>query len=152
VIPQRIEREILIHAPIDVVWAVVTEPQHISGWFSDAAELDLTPGGTAALHWDTHGTVHGRVEHVEPPHFFSFRWMMDAGIELAEDNSTLVEFSLSAEGESTRLKVVESGFRDLAAPDDEKQRHVDSHRRGWELELGDLDEYVSNTSGAQAER
>ena len=141
-VPQRIEREILIHAPVDVVWAVVTEPEHISGWFSDSVDLDLRAGGRAVLHWTEHGTVHGRVERVEPPHFFSFRWVVGPGPELAEDNSTLVEFSLSAEGASTRLTVVESGFRDLAGPDDEKQRHFDSHRRGWELELGELDEYV----------
>jgi uncharacterized protein YndB with AHSA1/START domain len=141
-VPQRIEREILIHAPVDVVWEVVTEPEHISGWFSDSVDLDPRPGGRAVLHWNEHGTVHGRVERVEPPYFFSFRWVVGPGPELAEDNSTLVEFSLSAEGASTRLTVVESGFRDLAGPDDEKQRHFDSHRRGWELELGELDEYV----------
>jgi len=152
VVPQRIEREILIHAPVDVVWAVVTETAHISGWFSDSIELDLRPSGTAVLHWDMHGTVHGRVERVEPPRFFSFRWVVGPGSELAEDNSTLVEFSLSPEGESTRLKVVESGFRDLAGHDDEKQRHFDSHRRGWELELGQLEEYVVRTSGVAADR
>jgi uncharacterized protein YndB with AHSA1/START domain len=151
-VPQHIEREILIHAPMDVVWAVVTEPEHISGWFSDSVELDPRPGGTVALHWKGHGTAHGRVERVEPPRFFSFRWMVEAGPEFAEDNSTLVEFSLSAEGEATRLKVVESGFRDLAGPDDEKQRHFDGHRRGWEIELGHLDEYVVRGSAAPADR
>jgi uncharacterized protein YndB with AHSA1/START domain len=142
-VPQRIEREILIEAPMDVVWRVITEPEHISGWFSDSAELDLRPGGQAVLRWESHGTVHGRVERVEPPRFFSFSWVVEHGPDLAEHNSTLVEFSLSPEGSgSTRLTVVESGFRDLAAPDDEKQRHFDGHRRGWELELGELEEYV----------
>lgn len=130
------------------VWAVVTEPEHISGWFSDSVELDLRPGGRAVLRWDNHGTVHGRVERVEPPHFFSFRWMMEPGAELEEDNSTLVEFTLSAEGESTRLTVVESGFRDLAGTDEEKQGHFESHSRGWDSELGDLDEYVQSTARA----
>jgi uncharacterized protein YndB with AHSA1/START domain len=151
-VPQRIEREILIHAPVDVVWAVVTEPEHVSRWFSDSVDLDLRPGGRAVLHWNEHGTVNGRVERVEPPHFFSFRWVVGPGPELAEDNSTLVEFSLSAEGESTRLTVVESGFRDLAGSDDEKQRHFESHRRGWEHELGDLDDYVVRTSATSADR
>jgi len=151
-VPQRIEREILIDAPVDVVWAVVTEPEHISAWFSDSVELDLRPGGRAVLHWDGHGTVNGRVEQVEPPHFFSFRWVVGAGPELGEDNSTLVEFSLSAEGESTRLTVVESGFRDLAGPDDEKQGHFDGHSRGWTLELGQLDEYVVRESSRSADR
>ena len=142
-VPQRIEREIVIDAPVEVVWAVVTEPEHISGWFSDSAELDLRPGGNAVLRWNEYGPVQGRVERVEPPHFFSFRWVVSHGAELAEGNSTLVEFTLTAEGEATRLKVVESGFRDLAGTDDENQHHFDDHSRGWELELGDLDEYLA---------
>jgi uncharacterized protein YndB with AHSA1/START domain len=148
VIPDRIEREILIHAPVDVVWAVVTQPEHIRGWFSDSVELDLRPGGGTALNWSEYGTVHGRVERVEPPHFFSFRWMMDPGEELSADRSTLVEFSLSAEGDSTRLRVVESGFSELDLPADEKQRHFDSHSRGWVQELGHLGDYVASTSGS----
>ena len=35
-VPDRIEREIVIEAPVDVVWAVVTEPEQISGWLSDS--------------------------------------------------------------------------------------------------------------------
>jgi uncharacterized protein YndB with AHSA1/START domain len=151
-VPQRIEREILIEAPVEVVWAVVTEPEHISGWFSDSIELDLRPGGQAVLHWDGHGTVQGRVERVEPPRFFSFRWMVERGPEFAEDNSTLVEFSLRPEGDSTRLKVVESGFGDLAGPEDERQRHFDGHRQGWEKELGELDEYVGQRVRTRADR
>jgi uncharacterized protein YndB with AHSA1/START domain len=141
-VPQRIEREIVIDAPVEVVWSVVTEPEHISGWFSDSADLDLRPGGRAVLHWNDFGTVRGRVERVEPPHFFSFRWAVDPGRDIDDGNSTLVEFSLRMEQESTRLTVVETGFQGLAGPDDEKQRHFDSHRRGWELELGELEEYV----------
>jgi uncharacterized protein YndB with AHSA1/START domain len=141
-VPQRIEREIVIDAPVEVVWSVVTEPEHISGWFSDSADLDLRPGGKAVLHWNDFGTVQGRVERVEPPHFFSFRWAVDPGREFDEGTSTLVEFSLRAEQDSTRLTVVETGFQALARPEDEKQRYFDSHRRGWELELGELGEYV----------
>jgi uncharacterized protein YndB with AHSA1/START domain len=144
VVPQRIERDILIDAPVDIVWAVVTEPEHIGEWFSDSVELDLRPGGAAVLRWDDYGAVHGRVERVEPPHFFSFRWVVhrvpDAPV--TDGNSTLVEFSLSPEGDGTRLTVVESGFRDLDGTEDENQGHVDSHRRGWVHELGELKEYA----------
>jgi uncharacterized protein YndB with AHSA1/START domain len=153
-VSQRIEREILIDAPVEVVWAVVTEPAHISGWFSDSVTLDLRPGGEMVLHWDGYGSVHGHVERVEPPHFFSFRWVVPRtpGVDVAADNSTLVAFSLSAEGDATRLSVVESGFRDLAGPDDEKQGHVDSHRRGWELELGELEAYLGRRTRTPADR
>ena len=151
-VPQRIERQILIRAPVDVVWAVVTEPEHISGWFSDSVDLDLRPGGRAVLHWNEYGTVHGRVERVEPPRFFSFRWVVGPGPELAEDNSTLVEFSLSAEGESTRLRVVETGFTNLAMPDAEKREHFDSHERGWDSELGELVQYAERESATRPDR
>src|SRR3954453_12631273 len=149
---ERIEREILIDAPVDVVWAVVTEPEQISGWVSDSVELDLRPGGKGVLEWDNHGRVHGRVERVEPPRFFSFRWMVEHVPAFAEDKSTLVEFSLSTHGESTRLTVVETGFRDLPGPDDTKQGHVDGHPRGWEVELGQLTDYIARGSARSADR
>src|SRR4051794_9348641 len=144
-VPDRIERQIQIDAPVEVVWAVLTEPEHISGWFSDSVELDLRPGGEAVLVWDGQRTVHGRVERLEPPYFFSFRWVVGSG-------ETLVEFSLSAEGERTRLRVVESGFAELPGPDDEKQGHFDGHTQGWALELGELGEYVARLTGAPADR
>jgi uncharacterized protein YndB with AHSA1/START domain len=142
-VPDRIEREILIEAPIEVVWAAVTEPEHISGWFSDSVELDLRPGGEMTLRWDGSHTVQGRVERVEPPHFFSFRWIVGQGEDLTEGNATLVEFALAAEGDSTRLTVVESGFAGLAGPDDANQATYDDHRGGWKSELGELVDYVA---------
>src|SRR3954447_8843964 len=146
-VPDRIEREILIDAPVEVVWAVVTEPEHISRWFSDSVELELRPGGKAVLHWDGRGAVDGRVERVEPPHFFSFRWVAGRGLQLAEGNATLVEFSLAAEGDGTRLTVVETGFGSLAGSDDDNQERFDGHRRGWELELGEMVAYLAERPG-----
>ena len=142
-VPERIEREILIDAPLDVVWSVITESDHVSGWFSDSAAIDLRPGGAMVLTWEGHGSEHWRVETVDPPHFVSFRWMR-AGAELREDNSTLVEFSLTPEGESTRLRVVESGFRELLGSPEENAKDAEEHGRGWELELRQLREYVSS--------
>jgi uncharacterized protein YndB with AHSA1/START domain len=144
-VPERIEREIVIHAPVDVVWAVVTKPEHISGWFSDSVELDLKPGGRAVFHWDGQGSVPGRVERVEEPHLLSFRWAVGPGKEATEDRWTLVEFRLSTEGDSTRLTVAESGFDKLAATD--AQESVEGHTRGWKLELGELAEYAEQQAG-----
>jgi uncharacterized protein YndB with AHSA1/START domain len=142
-VPERIEREILIDAPLDVVWAVVTEAEHVGGWFSDSAEIDLRPGGEASLTWKEHGTARAWVEQVEPPNFFSFRWARPVGAAPRRGNSTLVEFSLSAEGESTRLRVVESGFPELEGSEQEKATYAEGNREGWEHELGELREYVA---------
>jgi uncharacterized protein YndB with AHSA1/START domain len=153
VIQDSIEREILIEAPPEVVWRTITEPDEIVGWFSDAAELEARPGGAGALTWEPGGkataalpeavTAGLRVEKVERPHYFSFRWMHPAGAEPDADNSVLVEFSLSPEGENTRLRLVESGFRKLARPEEETKRTVDDHSEGWDTHLGTLREYVS---------
>jgi uncharacterized protein YndB with AHSA1/START domain len=142
-VADRIEREIVIEAPPEVVWELVTDPEHVGAWFGDAAEIDLRPGGDVALTWEGHGTYLARVEKVEPPRFFSFRWARPTDTPPAEGNSTLVEFSLSAEREGTRLTVVESGFAALARSEDEKAKHLADNTEGWTIELGHLREYAA---------
>jgi uncharacterized protein YndB with AHSA1/START domain len=133
----------VIDAPLDVVWGVVTEAEHVGAWFGDSAEIDLRPGGEATLTWEKYGSFRARVEKVEPPNFFSFRWSRPADTEVASGNSTLVEFSLSEEGDGTRLRVVESGFPQLEGTDDEKANYAAENTEGWEAELNDLREYAS---------
>ena len=146
-VPDQVEREILIDAPLDVVWAVVTESEHVGRWFSDSAAIDLRPGGEMTLNWERH-SEQWRVESVDPPRFVSFRWLRGPG--LRGDNSTIVEFFLAAEGEGTRLRVVESGFRHLAGSDEENAKDAEEHEHGWELELEELREYVStNLRGSE---
>jgi uncharacterized protein YndB with AHSA1/START domain len=151
-VPDRIESEVLIEAPVDVVWSIVTEAEHVGKWFSDSAEIELEPGGKAVLTWEEHGSFPGRVEKVEPPRFISFRWARPAGAEPTEGNSTLVEFTLSAEGGGTRLHVVESGFSQLEGTDEEKAEYREGNIQGWDQELGELREYVSKFVGAPARR
>jgi uncharacterized protein YndB with AHSA1/START domain len=132
----RIEREIDIDAPIDVVWTVITEPDHITGWFTDSAELDLRPGGAGRLGWDVKATsrktvVNVQVERIDPPHFFSFRWNYPDGDEPAETNAPLVEFSLEARGDATRLRLVESGLEAIARSDQEREAYFAEHASGW---------------------
>ncbi len=117
----RIEREIVIGAPPQRVWQVLTEAVHISGWFGDATEIDLRSGGAIVFAWNKYGSHHGVVEQVEPPRFFSYRWARPASMSrLAEGSSTLVEFTLSPDGAGTRLRVVETGFASLAVTEEER--------------------------------
>jgi uncharacterized protein YndB with AHSA1/START domain len=148
-VADRIEQEIVIEAPPEVVWELVTDPEHVGAWFGDAAEIDLRPGGHAALTWDGMGTFLARVERVEPPRFLSFRWARPTDTPPAEGNSTLVEFSLSAEGDGTRLRVVESGFARLAGSEDERAKHLADNTEGWKVELGHLRDYAAK-AGSQA--
>ena len=125
-----IEREVMIDAPVDVVWRTITEPDQISQWFADRAELDLRPGGHGLLVFGGEDDPLV-VEAVEPPTRFSFRWNHPAGERPAPGNSMLVEFTLAREGERTRLRVVESGHELQAWPDSEKNRYAEEHNGGW---------------------
>ena len=142
----RIERETVIDAPIERVWEVLTEAQHLGRWFGDAgAQVELRPNGRMLLHWTEHGTAYGRVERVDPPRFFSYRWvsgLFPGATEPADGNSTLVEFTLEREGEATRLRVVESGFALLEAPEEEQRTRFELNEEGWEIKFAQLEEYV----------
>jgi uncharacterized protein YndB with AHSA1/START domain len=144
----RIESEIDIDAPIDVVWTVITDPEHITGWFTDSAELDAQPGGEGRFGWDAKETNHAmvvnlRVERLEPPNFFSFRWDYPDGAEPDETNAPLVEFSLEARGDSTRLHLVESGLEKIARSDAEKETYFTEHTNGWTRIAERLRDYAS---------
>jgi uncharacterized protein YndB with AHSA1/START domain len=126
----RVEREIVIDAPVDVVWHTITEPDQIKLWFADKVDLEVKPGARGYMGFgDQGGQV--VVEAVDPPTRLSFRWNHPAGEEPAPGNSLLVEFTLADEGEHTRLRVIESGLTLLPWPGVEKQRYADEHNSGW---------------------
>jgi len=126
-----------------VVWAIVTEPSHVGRWFSDEAEIDLRPGGDMLLTWHGHGSYLARVEAVEQPHRFAFRWLRREGGRPGEGTSTLVEFTLTPEGAGTRLRVVESGFQQLVWAEADKARYADENAQGWIRELDELRDYAA---------
>jgi uncharacterized protein YndB with AHSA1/START domain len=143
----RIERDILINAPVARVWALITEAEHLGTWFGDAgAEIDLREGGELELRWEKHGTSRGRIERVDEPTEFAFRWAPfkdPGGGEPVDGNSTLVEFTLVQEGDGTRVRVVETGFAGLDASPDQQARNYESNSKGWSLELGELADYAT---------
>jgi len=143
VIPDAIEREILIDAPVEVVWRVVTEPSQIVQWFSDEAEIELRVGGGGRLAFKKSGDSYQlQVEAVEPPHRFVWRWVQPEGSVVRQGNSMLVEFTLQPEGTGTRLRVVESGFDQLDWSDERKAHYADNHTRGWHSILDRLRDYA----------
>jgi uncharacterized protein YndB with AHSA1/START domain len=146
----RIEREVVIEAPVERVWALITQAEHLGAWFGDAgAEIDLREGGELELRWEEHGTSRGRIERLNEPTAFSFRWAPfqdPGGVEPTDGNSTLVEFTLAAEGDGTRLRVVESGFTSLEASPEQQRKNYEGNSKGWSLELGELLEYATRVN------
>ena len=146
-VPNQIDREVLIAAPIERVWAVVTEAKHVGTWFGDAgAEIDLRPGGAIIIRWADYGTGYGIVERVEPPRVFAWRGALIGHTDVRADNSTLVEFTLTPEGDGTRLRVVESGFDTLAIPADEAAKQAEGNVEGWQIKTAELADYVAGVA------
>ena len=78
----RIDRDIVIDAPVEVVWRTITEPDQISQWFADKVDLEVKPGARGYLGFGQQGGP-VLVETVEPPTRWSFRWNHPAGEEPA---------------------------------------------------------------------
>jgi uncharacterized protein YndB with AHSA1/START domain len=141
-VAEQIERETLIDAPVERVWALLTQAEHLGRWFGDAgAEIDLRPGGAMELRFQEHGTVHGRVVDVEPQRRFSYRWGPSS--ELTPESSTLVEFTLQPDGDGTFLRVVESGFDALDVTPAKRAEQVDGNREGWAIKFDDLRDHAA---------
>ncbi|MGW3347232.1 SRPBCC domain-containing protein [Nonomuraea rubra] len=131
-IGDRIEREIVIAASPERVWPLVAEPGF---WAADDETFrgtTVTQGQSLVVRNAEHGDFPMRVEKVDPPRYLACRWVSAfPGEELREGNSTLVEFTLTPEGEGTRLRVVESGFAALPTSEDNRRNIVDDHTSGW---------------------
>lgn len=149
-VPDQIERETVIAAPVERVSALLTEAEHMGRWFGDAgAEIDLRPGGAIVLRWNEYRSSRGRIVAVERPTRFAYRWAPfkdPGGEEPVDGNSTLVEFTLQAEGDGTRLRVVESGFAALDASDEQRAANHKGNTEGWQLELGELRDYAQRVA------
>lgn len=150
----HVEREILIEASPEVVWGVITEPEQISRWFSDDAELEGggVAGAKGALTWKPGGrgaekdsdlVVPIQVVEVEPFRRFVFRWNHPEGAQPDESNSALVEFTLTEEAGGTRLRVLESGIGAVTRGPEDEERYRESHENGWGKHFGELLEYLA---------
>jgi uncharacterized protein YndB with AHSA1/START domain len=104
----RFERR-LSH-PIDRVWAALTEPEQLLGWWGDAS-LELVEGGAFNLRWlnddDEHGTavMTARITHIDPPHLLETEgsWGADHG-EGKDSIDAGLRWELESDGEATVLR------------------------------------------------
>jgi uncharacterized protein YndB with AHSA1/START domain len=138
----RIEREIVIEAPLDRVWHLVSEP---GWWVPTTTELPdvRTPGHRTVRESEKWGRFEVEVVAMRPQTYAAFRWASQfPGEPLKEGNTTLVEFFVKpvAESGSVSVTVVESGFAGLDADEAVRKAGVKDNTEGWRLELGGLKE------------
>lgn len=143
----RIEKNILLHAPKARVWGALTDANEFGSWFGVKLESGFAVGQHTAGNITYPGYEHVRmgvdVERMEAEHLFSFRWhpyAIDPKIDYSQEPTTLVEFRLEETAEGTLLTVVESGFDRLPA-----ERRAEAFRmndNGWAQQVENVKRHV----------
>jgi uncharacterized protein YndB with AHSA1/START domain len=137
---RSIEREIRVEASPEVVYEVITSPEHLREWWPDEAELDAVTGATGTVGFrQAEGTkvVPLTVVEAEPPRRFAFRWDYE-GAEATPENSLLVTFDLVPVDGGTLLRFAETGYDEAAKSD----AVLADHTSGWDYFLPRLAPYV----------
>ncbi len=108
----NIHREIVIDAPIEMVWSAITTRQYLGEWYMRTSDFEPVVGNTFVFEdepqgkWD--GKVHGEVMHVESPKRLVYSFW---GNQMSY--KTIVEWSLDQVGGKTRVRVDHTGFEGL---------------------------------------
>ena len=141
-----IERELHIDASPEVVFEVISRPEHIQEWWSDEADFESVAGGSGRIAFrDQAGTktVALTVVDTKPPTLFSFRWTHPDGEDAVAGNSLLVTFELVPSGEGTVVRMTETGFREMGWEIAVLEEVYNDHSQGWDYHLSHLGEYVT---------
>jgi uncharacterized protein YndB with AHSA1/START domain len=126
-----IERKLELSASVERVWRALTDAGELSKWFGDETRLVLEPGAEGAMIWNEHGSYAVRVEVVEAPVRFVWRWVHEPDVPFDAAPSTRVEWTLERRDDGgTTLRLRESGFR--------TDSHFRQNTEGWREELAEL--------------
>ena len=98
----RVERQVVLAADREDVWAALTRGDRLSRWFGCEVEIEPWPGGRVTMTGEP--VRRALVEQVEPLRRLAFRWLPDPG----GMPRTRVEFVLHPHPNGTLLTVVEA--------------------------------------------
>jgi uncharacterized protein YndB with AHSA1/START domain len=148
-----IEREIHIEATPEVVYEVISTPEHLREWWPDEAELEPVPGATGVISFGDRSAPEAKivtltVVEADPSRRFSFRWVYDDGETATPANSLLVTFDLIPSGRGTLLRFTEAGFREKGWEAAALEKHYRDHVSGWDYFLPRLVNYVARLVSA----
>jgi uncharacterized protein YndB with AHSA1/START domain len=146
-----IERDIDVDASPEVVFEVISRPEHMREWWPDDARFEPVPGAPGELEWRDAETgetmtVAFSVVEVDPPKRFAFRWCYaepDRG-----GDSLFVTFDLVPIGAGTRIRMTETGFREMGWEIAVLEETYRDHASGWDHYIPALGAYVARLVAA----
>ena len=154
----RIEKTVVLQAPLERVWRAISDAREFGSWFGMAldgpfvagnrvvgtiapTQVDPDVAATQAPHAGTRVVLD--VEAVEPMRRFAYRWSPDIGDGGATHaTTTLVTFDLEPVDGGTRLTITESGFE--ALPGDLRGEAFRRNDGGWSQQMKNIEIHVTS--------
>lgn len=149
----KIEKQIVVKAPIARVWRAISDSEQFGEWFrvkldgpfvlGEVTTGKVTVPGFEHMIWRSVTTV------IEAERRLAFTWNpydyepYDDETEAARADAPqmLVEFRLESTDEGTRVTIVESGFASL--PDDARREAMFLRNEGgWNEQVSNIKNYV----------
>ncbi|OHV65580.1 SRPBCC domain-containing protein [Pseudofrankia sp. BMG5.36] len=115
-------KEIVIDAPVALVYDLLTSPLMLVRWLADDADIDPRSGGVVRWRHANGDVCSGQVVELIPPRRVVFTYGWERVDVQVPPGSTTVEIDLVATPAGTRLRLVHHG---LAGP------MADAHAGGW---------------------
>ncbi len=144
----RIEKEIVVHAPRSRVWRALTNAEEFGAWFGIKLDGGFAPGGHVHGRMTSppfeHVSIDFAIERMEPESRLSYRWHpypVEPGVDYSSEPTTLVEFQLEEVEGATRLRVAESGFDGI--PLARRAEAFRMNNAGWDEQLENIARYVA---------
>jgi uncharacterized protein YndB with AHSA1/START domain len=118
----RFERE--YPAGPQLLWSLLTDPQHLRNWLAEAPQFDARVSGRVHLRWNESDEMNGVVRIFDPPHVLEYTWFEGAG-------ESIVRFEIVAiNDERSRLILEHRRVR---------QPHAAGIAAGWHAHLDAID-------------
>lgn len=141
-----IEREIYVDASPEVVYEVISKPEHMREWWPDEARFEPATGSTGELSWRNAETGESMtmvlsVVEADPSRRFVFRWCYADDPE-PTGPSLQVTFDLIPTGSGTRIRMVENGFREMGWEIAKLEEQYREHVQGWDFYIPRLGKYI----------
>lgn len=143
----RIEKQVLLKAPLAKVWKALTDTREFGAWFRVRLDGQFAVGrrirGPITFPGYEHVMMEVTVETMEAERLFAFRWhpaAVNPGVDYSAEPTTLVEFRLEKKPEGTLLTVVESGFDAIPAGRRDEAFRLNSG--GWTIQVENLRQHV----------
>ena len=130
-----IRTEMKTSATPEQVWEAWADPEKIAQWFVDRATGEAKPGGTMTWYFDKFGyAIPNQIVDAMSGKRIVFKW------EPPEGNPRILEVRIEREGGATMVRLVNSGFREDAAWDEE----YEGVSSGWKMAMAILKFYLEN--------